>query len=175
MQPNISRSNATLVWGDFDHCSFGNRGRFLTVYTREILVLKLKRGASALPALHEFKARHLFSHPNRFRAVDVAIAPHAHLALSTIQTAAGGDVGGVGGLSPLVHCELDSAFEGPIEVALDRRLFAFVTQVGCNAVAVVDPATSANLYDAVQACGLRGGFEEAPMGLGIWRFGELTG
>ncbi len=104
------------------------------MYTREILVLKLRRGTSALPALHEFKARHLFSHPNRFRAVDVAVAPHAHLALSTIQTAAGaGACGAGGGLSPLVHCELDSAFEGPIEVALDRRLFAFVTQVCCKA------------------------------------------
>ena len=93
-------------------------------------MLKLRRGTSALPALHEFKARHLFSHPNRFRAVDVAVAPHAHLALSTIQTAAGAGIGGAGGgLSPLVHCELDSDFEAPIEVALDRRLFAFVTQV----------------------------------------------
>ena len=99
--------------------------RFLTVDTRDILVLKLKRGTSVLPKLRDFWVLDLNTHPGKFRAVEVAVAPHAHLALSTIQTAA---VGSGGGLSPLVHCELDSSFEGPIEVALDRRLFAFVTQ-----------------------------------------------
>ncbi len=88
-------------------------------------MLKLKRGSSALPAPRDFWVAAIVADPRRFRAVDVAAAPHAHLALSTIQTAA---AGGGGGLSPLVHCELDSDFEGPIEIALDRRLFTFVAQ-----------------------------------------------
>jgi hypothetical protein len=166
MQPKVSRGNATLVWNDTDCCEVGGRGRFLTVYTREILVLKLRRGTSALPALHEFKARHLFSHPNRFRAVDVAVAPHAHLALSTIQTAAGAG----GGLSPLVHCELDSAFEGPIEVALDRRLFAFVTQVCCTAAAPRCCASPAWLWGNLMKVD-----EKKGMGLGIRSLCELEG
>ena len=109
--------------------------RFLSIDTRLLLVLKLRRGAEPLPGLRQFNSRLLYQQPGRFRGTHVLAAPHAHIALSTMQStgssvlaAGGGGFTRPLGMSPLVHCELDSDFEQPIEVAFDRRLFSFVTQ-----------------------------------------------